>query len=134
MLRSPEHRKGFAFGEDLFGVRLARVRLLLDTVGAFLSRVVQEVTDLDQAGGDPEEPAFQLHVNGLKVAASELLFDAVSQLMEVAGLRHGYLRDAALPLERVFRDMRSASMNYANDRLLVANGWLATLDREVVLL
>lgn len=133
MLRSPQQRKGFPFGEDLFGMRLARIRLLLDTVGALLSRVVQETADLDRTDGDPAAPAFQLHVNGLKIAASEMLFDAVNQLMELAGLRHGYLRDAALPLERVFRDLRSASMNYANDRLLVANGWLATLDRGVIL-
>jgi acyl-CoA dehydrogenase len=133
MLRSPQQRKRFAFGEDLFGVRLARVRLALDTVGAFLTRVVQEAAEIDRTGGDPAAPAFQLHVNGLKVVASETLFDAVSQLMELSGLGNGYLRNEAFPLERVFRDLRSASMNYANDRLLVANGWLAALDRDVIL-
>ncbi|MEO3783702.1 acyl-CoA dehydrogenase family protein [Actinocorallia sp. B10E7] len=134
MLRSPKHRKGFALGEDLFGVRLARVRLLLDTVSAYLARVLQEAEELDRTGRDPEDPAFQLHVNGLKVIASEQLHEAVDQLMTLVGLRHGYLRNPDFPLERVFRDLRSASMNYANDRLLVANGWLAALDREVVLL
>lgn len=134
MLRSPRHRKGFALGEDLFGVRLARVRLLLDTVSAYLARVLQEAEELDRTGRDPEDPAFQLHVNGLKVVASEQLYEAADQLMTLVGLRHGYLRNPEFPLERVFRDLRSASMNYANDRLLVANGWLAALDREVVLL
>jgi acyl-CoA dehydrogenase len=134
VLRSPRLRKGLAFGEDLFGVRLARVRLLLDTVSAFLSGVVAEVMELDRFGGDPEDAAFQLHINELKVVASESLTEAVDQLMTVAGLQRGYLRDPAFPLERVFRDLRSAPLNYANDRLLVANGWLAALDRDVTLI
>ncbi|GAB3655036.1 acyl-CoA dehydrogenase family protein [Actinocorallia lasiicapitis] len=134
MLRSPRQRKAFAFGEDVFGIRLARIRLLLDTVSAYLARVVAEVERLDATGGDPEDAAFQLHVNGLKVVASEQLFAAVDQLMTLAGLRAGYLRDPAFPLERVFRDLRAAALNYANDRLLVANGWLTALDRDVALL
>ena len=35
----------------------------------------------------------------LKVVASETLFDAVSQLMELSGLGNGYLRNEAFPLE-----------------------------------
>ncbi len=134
MLRAPKHRKAYPVGNDLFGARLAEIRLLLDTASAFLGRVVDEVEELDRTGGDPEDPAFQLHVNGLKVVVSDLSFKAMNQLMEIAGLRHGYLRDSALALERVFRDMRAASLNYSNDRLLVANGWLTLLDRDVTLL
>jgi acyl-CoA dehydrogenase len=79
------------------------------------------------------ESWFQLHINGLKIMAAERLFGAVDQLVQLAGLRNGYLRTSKIPLERAFRDMRSASMNYANDRLYVANGKLALLDRDVVL-
>lgn len=134
LLRSPKHRKAFPLGNDLFGARLAEIRLLLDTASAFLRRVVDEVEALDRTGGDPEDPAFQLHLNGLKVVVSDLAFKAVNQLMEIAGLRLGYLRDAQVPVERVFRDMRAASLNYSNERLLVANGWLTVLDRDVALL
>ncbi len=134
ILRDPKQRKSFPVGEDLFGARLARIRLMLDTTSAYLRCVVHEVSTLESRGADPEDPACQLHVNGLKVVASEHAFAAVDQLIELVGLRLGYLRGGQLPLERLFRDLRSASLNYANDRLLVANGWLSVLDREVLLL
>jgi acyl-CoA dehydrogenase len=34
-------------------------------------------------------------------------------------------------LERAFRDLRSASLNYGNDRLRRASGALALMDSEV---
>nr|MDT0663910.1 acyl-CoA dehydrogenase family protein [Micromonospora sp. DSM 115978] len=104
MLRSPRDRKGFDLDSELFRARLARVRLLLDATSAFLGRVVAEAARVDDGDLDPEDPAFQLHVNGLKIAAAEFLFDAVNQLVETVGLRHGYLRDSPLALERAFRD------------------------------
>jgi acyl-CoA dehydrogenase len=57
----------------------------------------------------------------------------VDGLLEVAGLFTGYKRDSAIPLERIFRDLRSASLNFANDRLLTMNGALTLLDRDVTL-
>ncbi|MGF7235298.1 MAG: acyl-CoA dehydrogenase family protein [Frankia sp.] len=131
MLRSPGQRKGFDLDSDLLRSRLARVRMLLDATGAFVSAVVTDAAEVDAGRLDPEDPAFQLHVNGLKIAASEFTFDAVNQLIEAVGLRHGYLRDSGVPLERAFRDLRSATLNFSNDRLLVANGWLSLLDRDV---
>ena len=82
---------------------------------------------------DYEAPAFQIQINELKLVASRRAFSAVNRLMEIGGLRHGYIRNPALPIERVFRDICSARLMYANDRLLVANGKLALLDREVTL-
>jgi len=132
MLRAPARRREFEVGEAHFRARLARIRLLLDTASALLSTVLDEVALIGTPGGpDPDDPALQLHVNGLKVVAAENSFAAVNGLVELLGLRHGYQRAADPPLERVFRDLRSASLNYADDRLLQANGWLAVLDREV---
>jgi acyl-CoA dehydrogenase len=132
MLRNPARRREFGVGEAHFGTRLARIRLLLDTTSALLSTVLDEVALIGTpAGPEPEDPALQMHVNGLKVAAAENSFAAVNLMIELLGLRHGYQRAADPPLERIFRDLRSASLNYADDRLLNANGWLAVLDREV---
>jgi acyl-CoA dehydrogenase len=44
------------------------------------------------------------------------------------------MKDSPLRLERAFRDLRSAALNYANDRLLRANGILQLTDREVQLI
>lgn len=135
--RDPKARGESDLSSPLFAERLARIRLDLDTVGAYLHRVVDEYEELraDPAGVAVRaaEPWFQLHLNGLKVLAAERLFAAADRLVQLAGMRHGYLKTSAVPLERAFRDLRSGSLNYADDRLYVANGKLALLDRDVTL-
>jgi len=129
LMRDPRGRGQFNFSSDLVRSRLARVRLDLDTVAALLGQVIAEVG----AAGDPEAVPLQLRLNGLKILAAERCFEAVDSLIQLVGLRHGYMRDAPAPLERLFRDLRSASLNYANERLLIANGALTLVDRDVTL-
>jgi acyl-CoA dehydrogenase len=57
----------------------------------------------------------------------------VDRMMQLAGLSGGYSGQSPIPLERVFRDLRSAALNYSNDRLWLANGTLVLLDRGVSL-
>lgn len=118
-------------GSDLVRERLARVRVDLELVAGYLGQVCREVTAVRRAGTLQESPTAQIHINVLKVAAAELTFQAVDRLVQLAGLSRGYSRDAEIPVERVFRDLRSASLNYANDRLLSAIGSLVPLDRSV---
>jgi acyl-CoA dehydrogenase len=127
LMRSPAGRSQFDLSSDLLRTRLARIRLDLDTVAALLAQCLRDV----DTAPDIEAVPVQLRINGLKVLAAERSFAVVDALTEITGLRHGYLRDAPLALERVFRDLRSASLNYANDRLLLANGALALIDRGV---
>jgi hypothetical protein len=70
----------------------------------------------------------------LKLAASELTFRAADEMIALAGLPTGYSNDSPIPLARTFRDLRSAALNYSNDRLWLANGGLVVLDRQVELL
>lgn len=114
--------------------RLGRIRLDLELVSAYLHRVREEVDQRRAAGARMDDPAVQIHLNSLKLAASELTFGAVDRMVQLAGLSLGYSSDSPLPLERTFRDLRSAALNYANDRLLTANGALTLLDRPVGLL
>ena len=53
------------------------------------------------------------------------------QLVQLAGLRYGFLKRSAVALERTFRDLRSASLMYSNDKLYVMNGKLSLLDLDV---
>ena len=129
LLRSPSGRKQFDVESETLRTRLARVRVDLDATAALLSQVARDAESED----DPERPPVQLRLNALKIFSSERSFAAVDELIQLVGLRYGYIRDAEFPLERLFRDLRSASLNYANDRLLQANGALALLDREVAL-
>lgn len=137
VFRDPRTRREYDVQSDLFVTRLARIRLELGVVGACLRQALdvwQELCrDPHAQSADYEHPRFQIAINELKIVASERLFAAVDQLIELSGLRHGYLRTSPVPLERTFRDLRSASLMYGNDRLLVANGKLALLDREVSL-
>jgi acyl-CoA dehydrogenase len=130
LMRSGPGRQQFDLSSELLRISLARVRLDLDATAALLRQVVDDCRAVDR-GADAEDVGIQLRLNGLKVFAAEHTFAAADRLIQLVGLRHGYRRDSDLPLERLFRDLRSASLNYANDRLLLANGMLTLTDREV---
>jgi len=127
LLRSSADRGSLAPESELLRHRIARVRMELDVMAALLARCVTDAADTERI----EDIPVQLRLNALKVYVAEHSLRVVDTLIEVVGLRHGYLRDSPLRLERVFRDLRSASLNYANDRLLAANGGLALLDQGV---
>lgn len=129
LLRSPAGRAQFDLRSDLLRTRLARIRLDLDTMAALLAQCLRDI----ECAPDLEAPPVQLRINGLKILAAERSYAVIDSLIEMTGLRHGYLRDAPLGLERALRDLRSASLNYANDRLVLANGALALIDRGVSL-
>lgn len=116
---------------DLVRGRLARIRIDLELVAAYLGQICGELTAARAAGRSLDSPAEQVRLNTLKVAASELTFRAADGMMQLAGLSRGYSRTTGAPVERVFRDLRSAGLNYANDHLITAIGGLVPLDRPV---
>jgi acyl-CoA dehydrogenase len=129
LLRSADRPRGFDSRSDLASERLARARIDVELVDAYLGRITDEVLAHRRSGSSLGDPATQIHLNNLKVVASELTFRAVDRLIQIVGLSNGYSRDAAVPLERHFRDLRSASLNYSNDRLLAVTGALSLLDQ-----
>ncbi|MPY57522.1 acyl-CoA dehydrogenase family protein [Streptomyces spongiae] len=132
-LAASAHKGGTDLSSPLVQERVARIRLDLELVSAYLSKVREEVSALRESGRRLDAPSVQIHLNTLKLAASELTFQAADRMVQLAGLSTGYSGDSPIPLERVFRDLRSAALNYANDRLLTANGALSMLDRAVTL-
>lgn len=127
-LSSKEGRRRHDPAGQLLLTRLGRARGRLEGVNAQLHHALALVEENDDRV--VAAPA-QLVLNSLKISAAEQCLAVVDDLIELVGLRHGYLRDSPLQLERAFRDLRAASLNYANDRLLLANGRLAFFDREV---
>ncbi|MZF84742.1 acyl-CoA dehydrogenase family protein [Streptomyces sp. SID5643] len=107
--------------------RLSRVRQRLDTVHALVGHAVSVLSSAEDTTTAP----VQLLVNAVKLTASELCPAAADELVELLGMRHGYLRDSPTGLERTLRDLRSAPLNYSNDRLHAADGVLVLMDREV---
>lgn len=133
LVRSPDRPGSIDVRSDLVTERLARIRVDLELVSGYLHSVRNEVLTHRRNGRTLDTPATQIHLNTLKVVAAERCFSAIDRLVQLAGLSLGYRRDSTIPLERCFRDLRSASLNYANDRLLTASGALAVLDRGVQL-
>jgi acyl-CoA dehydrogenase len=131
LIRSPRRPKSLDPGSPLVASRLARARADLELIHAYLTRVTDEVLEHRAADRTLDTPETQIHLNTLKVTAAELTFRVVDTLIQLTGLATGYLRNSAVPLERHFRDLRSASLNFSNDRLLTTNGALALLDRSV---
>ncbi|MGB3441076.1 MAG: acyl-CoA dehydrogenase family protein [Actinophytocola sp.] len=130
-LRSDKRSRSIDVRSELVSERLARIRMDLELVSAYLHRVTGEIGTIREQGGELSATEVQIHLNTLKVTAAELTFRAVDRMVQLAGLTMGYRRDSPLPLERHFRDLRSASLNYSNDRLLVSSGALTLMDRGV---
>ncbi|MFI9617001.1 acyl-CoA dehydrogenase family protein [Streptomyces sp. NPDC052023] len=127
LLRDPAGRKRFDLGSELLMTRLSRARQRLDTVHALLRRTESLMAgDTDVSG-----TSSQLLLNSLKITAAEECYRAVDELVDAVGLRHGYLRDSPTRLEKSLRDLRSAALNYSNDRLHLADGQLCLLDPDV---
>jgi alkylation response protein AidB-like acyl-CoA dehydrogenase len=131
---SADRRHGAAGQSDLLYERLGQVRVALELVSSYLTRVRQEIDQARAAKASLCSPRHRLQLNTLKIAASDLTFRAVNDMLQIVGLRSGYLKDSEIPMERHFRDLRSASLNHANDRLLVGVGALSMLDRNVTLI
>ncbi|NED70923.1 acyl-CoA/acyl-ACP dehydrogenase [Streptomyces sp. SID9944] len=120
-------RRRYDLDSPLLLTRLSRVRQRLDTVHALITHTASVLASAEDTTSAP----VQLLVNAVKLTASELCPAAADELTDLMGMRHGYLRDSATALERTLRDLRSAPLNYSNDRLHAADGVLALMDREV---
>ncbi|GAA2437783.1 acyl-CoA dehydrogenase family protein [Actinomadura vinacea] len=106
--------------------RIALARRDLDMAEAMVAAGLREHEA--HTGAERDRPAFQIMINNVKVAASERCFAVTDGLLEVAGLGLGYRQGDGLVLERLFRDLRSASLMYGNRRLVRTNGKLGLLD------
>ncbi|MFD8260121.1 acyl-CoA dehydrogenase family protein [Streptomyces griseoluteus] len=129
VLRGPERRSDLS--SELLLTRLSTARQRLDTVHAMLRHTAGAVRRAVEEDADLSHPRHQLLVNALKLTASEQCHRAVDDLVTALGMRHGYLKDSPTGLERALRDLRSAALNYSNDRLHLADGRLTLLDQEV---
>jgi acyl-CoA dehydrogenase len=133
LVRSARRPKSIDPNSPLFAERLARARNDLELAHAYLAPVLAEVVRYRSDGRSLDVPSVQIHLNTLKVVTAELTFRAVDRLVQLTGMATGYLKDAPIPLERHLRDLRSASLNQSNDRLLTAIGALSLLDRAAVM-
>jgi acyl-CoA dehydrogenase len=133
MLRSSGRAGAISRSEPALA-RLGGIRAALDTVSGLLWSTVAQVQRRWQAGESLDRGDLQIQLNSLKVVAAEQCYCAVDQLFEIVGLESGYLGGDGGALARAARDLRSASLNVRNDRLLATSGALALVDQQVHLL
>jgi acyl-CoA dehydrogenase len=115
---------------DLLRHRLGEIRLQLDMLETFVHAKAAEVDRYrEQENFDAfHNISFSIGINNVKTAAAQISFDVANRLMEISGLVGGYLKERQPPIERIFRDLRSASYMYHNDHLLNANGQLVFVE------
>ncbi|WP_227994956.1 acyl-CoA dehydrogenase family protein [Oceanobacillus sp. CFH 90083] len=114
--------------------RISSIRLKIDIVNNYLERLIDEFTMCMERNDRTslESTSFNIQINNLKIIASENLFAAANETIELLGMYHGYIKNELIPLERLFRDLRSASLMYHNDRLKEANGKLSLYNSELL--
>jgi acyl-CoA dehydrogenase len=130
-LRKPENKSRAQLQSDLFLSRLADLRVSLDLMDSMINQAAGRIDSLRQANADAtsyESIPLNISLNNVKIAVSRLAFEVVDGLVELCGLAQGYMKNTALDIERVFRDLRSATLMYHNDRLLGANGKLILVE------
>lgn len=103
---------------EVFRDRLGRCRLLFEMNWSYLMSVANQVDVERGTGGSLASRVHQSQFNVLKVSSSEAALSIVDQLMSAVGLDLGYRVDVEVPLERIYRDLRSAPLNFSNDKLL----------------
>ncbi|UXY15815.1 acyl-CoA/acyl-ACP dehydrogenase [Chitiniphilus purpureus] len=103
---------------------LSRIRMKLDAIAAMIEKG-QRLLETKSGRFETHEMIF---FNNLKIISSSYCFEVLRDLVEIAGIRDGFLQDSNTGLERVFRDISAASLMFPNDRIRVINGRLALFD------
>jgi len=119
---------------ELVRHRLARLRMRLESASSYLYGVLAEVEACHRSGRSLAHTATQIHLNTLKVLVAEQTYQAANEMIELVGLRLGYGRASELPLERLLRDLRSASLNYDDSTLMTLTGGQCLMDTSCDLL
>ena len=108
-------------------LRLAEVTARLHTMRAHVHELCRDYEDLLAAGEAGRDTllsvGFALRLNTLKVVASELVVEIVSQALAIGGIA-AYRNDSPVSLGRHLRDAHSASLMIGNDRIHATNAAL----------
>lgn len=110
-------------GADL---RLAEAARAFDLMEAQLDAAIRRYGPAFAEGRDPSTPTFTAQLNNLKVSAATLGVEVAQRALEVCGMA-GYAERSPLSIARILRDLYSARLMIANERLLATNAHLRLL-------
>ncbi len=114
-------------------LRLAEAGTLLDTLRARVEAALSEYEELTRSSTGAQvlsSIAYATRLNGLKLAASELVVDVVTRALRIVGIA-AYREEGELSLARHLRDAHSAALMIGNDRIYAANAALLIVQKEM---
>ncbi|CAN2253911.1 Acyl-CoA dehydrogenase/oxidase C-terminal domain-containing protein [Bacillus subtilis] len=112
--------------------KVSEIRLLIETVDIYLKSVIEKYTRyLQNDVKIIDWNKFSIHINNLKILASENLYKAINIIIEVVGMYFGYQQIEGINFERTLRDLRSASIMFHNNRLKEVNGKISLFNSEI---
>lgn len=130
--RKSENRQRYNLHSDLFLHEISKIRSRLDAVESYLEHYLGYYKDAVKGIEllpDVNPFTFRIKMNNLKILASEMLSEATDALVQIAGVRYGYMKSEELPLERLYRDIRSSTLMINNHALHTINGKLSMVER-----
>jgi acyl-CoA dehydrogenase len=107
-------------------VAMYQFRALISTALADYVRLLdsQDSAHLSSIG-------YSVHINNVKVAASEMLVNICQGALRICGFL-GYKNGGPYSIGRQLRDAHSAALMIANDRILATNASLLTVYRDTI--
>ncbi len=131
IIRSSSSKSRLNHNSDLFLEKVARIRMKLGIVDNYISEYIKKhlimISSTDERG-KVQDIGLTIEANNLKILSSELLCECVDELVQLMGVRDGYLKNSEIPLERLYRDIRSARLMINNFDLLTINGKLSLVE------
>jgi acyl-CoA dehydrogenase len=112
-------------------LRLSELSARMAQFRALVQTATDEYLDLADKDGRRElsTVGYAVRINNLKIAASELVFEACYGALRICGFA-GYGNCGPYSVARQLRDAGSAALQIANDRLHATNAALLTVYRE----
>ena len=115
-------------------VVLGEMRVLLDSIRSSIRDIAIYIDEQcrNRDWNRLARPDATIALHSTKVQASRLCFQIVDRLIDLVGFREGYTSDSSLCLERVFRDLRSASLMISNYTYIKNVGHLSVVEPRVL--
>jgi len=128
ILREQAAQNSRQLDSELLRNRLAECRMRLYFMACMLQAITSDIDSIVQQSPVLQSTSFSIAINNLKLGCSRLSFEVVDLLVEILGVSKGYTVSERTSIERVFRDLRAASLMYHDDRLRAVNGQLIFLE------
>lgn len=114
---------------ELVMYKIAEVRVILDAVEALLTNTIVNYSENLKKQNFSRK--FNIQINSLKIFASEQLVKCVEIMTDILGVK-GYMQSKDLPIERVYRDLKSSKIMFPNDILKQVIGKMSLFNSELL--